>query len=182
MNRFFVRALAFPLLALPLAFVARAETSTPSPSPTPKPTKTPRPRKTRRPKATPAPTASATPTPSATPRQTRDAVPVSASDADNGKTIYVARGGVIELRLASNPSTGYSWNIISNRGLTRDGDGTYEPTPHPPQVVGSGGFSVFRFRPTRADKAEIALDLRAPGFKTGDKPAQTFRADVRVLK
>jgi len=182
MKRSIVRTLALPLLVLPLAFVARAETATPSPSPTVTPTKTPRPRKTRRPKATPAPTASATPTPSATPTQRRDAVPVSASDADNGKTIYVARGGVIELRLASNPSTGYGWNIVSNGGLTRDGDGTYEATPHPSGVVGSGGFSVFRFRPTKADKGEIALDLRAPGFKTGDKPAQIFRATVRVLK
>lgn len=182
MNRFFVRALALPLLALPLAFVARAETSAPAPSSTPKPTKTPRPRKTRRPKATPAPTASATPTPSATPTQRRDSVPVSASNADNGRTIFVARGGVIELRLASNPSTGYSWNIVSNRGLTSEGDATYEPTPHPPGVVGSGGFSLFRFLPTKANNGEIALDLRAPGFKSGDKPAQTFRADVRVLK
>ena len=116
------------------------------------------------------------------PTQKRDAVPVSTSEADNGKTIYVARGGVIELRLASNPSTGYGWDIISNSGLTQVGEGTYEASPHRARVVGSGGFSVFRFRPTKADKGEIALDLRAPGFKTGDKPAETFRATVRVLK
>jgi len=167
-NRFFVRALALPLLVLPLAFVARADTATPSPKPKSKPAKTPRPHKKRQPKATPT--------------QKRDAVPVSASEADNGKTIYVARGGVIELRLASNPSTGYGWNIVSNSGLTRDGDGTYEASPHRARVVGSGGFSVFRFRPTRTDKGEIALELRAPGFKDGDKPAQTLRANVRVLK
>jgi len=177
MNPPVFRALALSLFLAPLSLLAHAQT--PSPKSAAQPDCR---RKTRKPKATPSPTASATPTPTALPTQARDSVPVSASEADNGKTIFVARGGVIELRLASNPSTGTSWNILSNRGLTRDGEPTYEPTPVAAKTVGSGGFSLFRFRPTKADTGEIALDLRAPGFKIGDKPAQTFRAQVRVLK
>jgi predicted secreted protein len=168
MNRFFSRSLALSLFVAPLALVARAQTPTATLQPTVRRAKTPKPKRTPRPKATPTPV--------------RPQIPVSASDANNGKTIFVARTGIIELRLASNPSTGYGWSVVSNRNLKLEGEPSYEATPVAPDVVGSGGFSVFRFRALKEGQGDLALDLRSPGFKTGDKAAREFRAVVRVLK
>ncbi len=176
MNRFFSRALALSLLVAPLSLIARAQTSPTvtdplaKPTPTPKPTRTPKPKKTPKPKATP------------TPLPTQAPIPVSLSDAQNGQTVFVARNGILELRLASNPSTGYGWNVVSSRNLQLQGEPAYEATSTAPRVVGSGGFSVFRFRAVKDGTGDLALDLRAPGFKTGDKAAKEFRAVVRVLK
>ena len=166
MNHLFPRFVALSLLVAPLALIAQAQT----PIAPPKPTRTPKPKRTPKPGATPTPT------------RVQPTIPVSASDANNGKTIFVARGGVIELRLASNPSTGYGWNVVSSRNLKLEAEPGYEASPHAPGIVGSGGFSVFRFRAVKDGTGDLALDLRAPDFKRGDKAAEQFRAVVRVLK
>jgi inhibitor of cysteine peptidase len=38
--------------------------------------------------------------------------------ADNGTTITVNSGSTFTIKLAENPSTGYSWNVSSSPGLT----------------------------------------------------------------
>lgn len=182
MNQTISRIAALSLLLAPLALIARAQTSEPLPTaqPTPsvKPTKTPKP--TRTPKPTKAPKPTATPEP--TPTTTTAPIPISATDGDDGKTLFVRRGGLIELRLASNPSTGYGWFVVSTTNIKQEGEAAYEASPVAPGVVGSGGFSVFRFRGVKNGTGDLALDLRAPGYKEGDAPAKTFRAVVRVLK
>ncbi len=38
---------------------------------------------------------------------------VQLSEADNSKTVEVAKGGKVIVSLASNPTTGYSWAVIA---------------------------------------------------------------------
>ncbi len=178
MNTLPLRLAALSLILLPVAFIAQAKTRTPAPGPTRAPIRTPKPTRAPRPTRTPRPTS----TPRPTPTPTRLPIPVSATDGDNGKTLFVARGGVIELRLESNPSTGYAWHVVSHTNLQPEGEPTYEATPVAAGTVGSGGFAVYHFRAVRAGRGSLALDLRSPAFKAGDKPAQTFRATVQVLK
>jgi inhibitor of cysteine peptidase len=62
----------------------------------------------------------------------------------NGKAVTVPRGGRLVVRLASNPSTGYSWRIVARPTGVRLLSRSYVP----PQSgrVGAGGVAVFTFR------------------------------------
>ncbi|RYX85940.1 hypothetical protein EON83_04070 [bacterium] len=176
MNQTFSRFAALSLVLLPIALIARAQDSTPTP--TPKPTKAPKPTKTPKPTRTPKATA----TPAPTPFSTAVPVPVSATDVENGRTLFVSRGGLIELRLASNPSTGYSWAVVASKNLELEGEPKYEATATAPEVVGSGGFTVFRFVAKKVGTSDLGLELRGPGDSATDAPSKTFRAVVKVLK
>jgi inhibitor of cysteine peptidase len=58
--------------------------------------------------------------------------------SDNGKTITVNTGDVFTVKLAENPTTGYSWNMTLGGGLQAISD-LYVPNATPRMMVGSGG-------------------------------------------
>lgn len=174
MNQTISRLAAFSLLLAPLALIARAQTSAPDPTPAPtaKPTKTPRPTKAPKPTKTPRPT----PTP------TRVPLPVSATDGDNGKTLFVTRGGLIELRMPENRTTPLGWHVVESKNLKLEGEPVYTADPSAAGMTGVGGTTLYRFRAIKNGTGSLALDLTSAGGQAGDKPAETFRAVVQVLK
>gem|GEM_PF-1954367 len=58
--------------------------------------------------------------------------------SDNGKTITMNTGDVFTVKLAENPTTGYSWNMTVGNGLQIVSD-MYVPKTTPIMMVGSGG-------------------------------------------
>lgn len=82
--------------------------------------------------------------------------------ADPGGTIQVAAGGRFALELASNPTTGYSWQVhVDGQHLDLVSQ-EFEPGG---VGVGAGGHEVFRFHALAAGETEISFDYRRPWDK-----------------
>jgi inhibitor of cysteine peptidase len=69
------------------------------------------------------------------------------TDADNGKTVQIKMGDVLEVRLSSNPTTGYEWYVQkqSTALLKLTGQSWTQP---PPGLVGAPTVQIIDFAPT----------------------------------
>jgi inhibitor of cysteine peptidase len=77
------------------------------------------------------------------------------TEADNGSELHVKTGSHLELRLPSNPTTGYKWYVQaeSTSLLTVVDQGMRDVGKLP----GSGGVQVFRLRATHAGEGVLRL-------------------------
>jgi len=102
---------------------------------------------------------------------------VTIGDSDSGKTITVPKGGKLIVRLASNPTTGYQWQISSldQEYLKPVGEPVYElPTT---DRIGSGGTQVFTFITLKPGKTMLVLDYERSWEK---KPVKKFTVTILI--
>ena len=88
------------------------------------------------------------------------AIPVL-SDAQNGATVGVAAGQVLEVRLTSRPDTGYGWQVVQGPPaitVIRQGYGP-GPGPYLKTRMGRLGQQVFDIRTPAAPGRTLALAL-----------------------
>lgn len=78
---------------------------------------------------------------------------------DPAQTIQVAAGEAFAVRLAGNPTTGYTWQASVDRSCLELIDQQFEPGG---EGVGAGGHEVFRFRARATDQTEIVFEYRRP--------------------
>ena len=104
----------------------------------------------------------------------------SITDADNGKQITVKSGDVITVTLASNPTTGYSWQVmeIDNAVLVQQGDPEYRQASGTEGLVGAGGTETFRFKGTGTGRTTLKLGYMRPWESI--PPIETFSVQVIV--
>jgi inhibitor of cysteine peptidase len=74
-------------------------------------------------------------------------------ERDRDRTVEVPIGGVLDVRLQENPTTGYSWTVEAADGLERVGD-SFEAGG---AALGAAGVRVFRFRAARPGSLELRL-------------------------
>ena len=86
------------------------------------------------------------------------------TDADNGKQISIKPGDVVTVTLESNPTTGYSWQVmeIDNAILIQDGDSEYKQSSGSDGLVGAGGTETFHFRAVGNGNASLELGYMRP--------------------
>lgn len=94
-----------------------------------------------------------------------------------GRTIDLPVGQVMELRLAENPTTGFRWVFIGDRGpacvVSAD-----QYLPSRSGAPGAGGEHRWAISGVRPGACELSLAYRR-SFET-DPPAQSFTVHVRV--
>ncbi|MBN1484241.1 MAG: protease inhibitor I42 family protein [Chloroflexia bacterium] len=101
---------------------------------------------------------------------------------DNGELVELEVGQTLVVTLASNPSTGYSWQVVKAGAsvLEQQGEAEYESSdtrdPPPP---GSGGTETFRFEAKSAGQAELELVYHRP-WEEDVEPLETFTLQVKV--
>ena len=102
------------------------------------------------------------------------------TDADNGKQISIKPGDVVTVTLESNPTTGYSWQVmeIDNAILIQDGDPEYKQSSGSDGLVGAGGTETFHFRAVGSGNASLELGYMRPWESV--PPIQTFTIQVVV--
>ncbi len=88
------------------------------------------------------------------------AIPVL-SDAQNGATVGVAAGQMLEVRLSARPDTGYGWQVVQGPpavAIIRQG---YGPAPGPYLKTRNGrvGQQVFDIRAPATPGRSVALAL-----------------------
>ena len=100
---------------------------------------------------------------------------------DNGRQIALKKGQTIAISLASNPTTGYSWQVVPLDGgvLAQVGEAKFDEKARDKDVVGAGGTETLRFEAKKPGQAMIELAYRRPWEKS-EKPIETFSVQVTV--
>jgi inhibitor of cysteine peptidase len=97
-------------------------------------------------------------------------------DGFAGRTIDLAVGQVMELRLAENPTTGFRWNFVSTGAPSCVVvDDTFQTPGGPP---GQGGMREWRIEGMQPGECDIALHYRR-SFEQSP-PSRSFTLHVGV--
>ena len=86
------------------------------------------------------------------------------SELDNGKQVAIQPGDIVSITLASNPTTGYSWQVIEiyEAVLTQKGEPEYKQNSGTQGLVGSGGTETFRFEALESGSTTLTLGYARP--------------------
>jgi inhibitor of cysteine peptidase len=91
---------------------------------------------------------------------------------DVGENIDISVGQEFIIALASNQTTGYSWQASYDETMLElvGGESTYEPEETDEEVVGGGGTELFRFKALKAGEVEVTMTYAQPweGGDVGD--------------
>lgn len=106
---------------------------------------------------------------------------IDITKADDGNTVAVPLGRSARIRLAGNPTTGYSWFLagIDGNSVAAEGEVTYSPTPRGPGIVGGGGVFELLLRTARAGKSTVRMEYKRP-WEKDTPPIEAFRVTVEV--
>ena len=95
---------------------------------------------------TPSPAATTAVTPSPAER-------FAFNETDDNKAVTLPAGSEIVISLDENPTTGYSWNVTSSRGLSYVNDTFIPPKT---DLVGAGGVHEWQYRAAEKGSAEFS--------------------------
>jgi inhibitor of cysteine peptidase len=100
------------------------------------------------------------------------------TEADNDKQITLNAGDSLTLTLESNPTTGYSWQVIEidNGVLIQDGAPEYKSDGR--NIPGAGGTEIFRFKVVENGSTSLKLGYMRPWESV--LPIETFTIQVVV--
>jgi len=105
---------------------------------------------------------------------------VRVAQENSGKAVTLRTGGRLEVALASNPTTGYSWQREGGDTAVLAPDSTrYQPSTTQPGLVGSGGTQILAFRGARPGRTRLVLVYRQP-WSGGASSGERWEADVVV--
>ncbi|MBN1631396.1 MAG: protease inhibitor I42 family protein [Thermoleophilia bacterium] len=108
-----------------------------------------------------------------------DAPTFTLDEEDDGSTVTVEAGDIVDVVLEGNPTTGYGWTVdLSTEDaaiLEQVGEPTYVPDS---ELVGAGGTYTFRFRALAVGEATLVLNYARPWESV--PPLKTFSVTVAV--
>jgi inhibitor of cysteine peptidase len=108
--------------------------------------------------------------------------PMKLTEADNGKTVTLKVGDEMQVLLAGNPTTGYSWTTSLSAAdktvVQQQGEPAYAQQSTDRSVVGSGGTFTFTFKATATGQVAVKFGYARP-FESVP-PIQTFAVTVIV--
>ena len=99
---------------------------------------------------------------------------------DNGKKIDLKENEKITIKLESNPTTGYQWNLSDdiNFEIISLVSSKYTQTPGNEDLVGAGGYETFTFKTISSGETSITLTYNR--LWEDEEPAETFKLDISV--
>lgn len=126
-----------------------------------------------------APSMAADATKAGTNRGKEDAVlPLSAADADRTITLGLRQHASIQLQ--ANPSTGYSWEVLSAGNVRVDQPiEVVNPSAAPNPVVGAPGIAIVKVHPVRSGRGFLILGYKRPWEHKVEKK---IRYNFRILR
>lgn len=105
---------------------------------------------------------------------------VAVTAADNGGEVALKPGETLTITLESNPTTGYSWQVmeINSTVLLQQGEPEYEQSPNSEGLVGAGGMERFRFEALAPGETTLVLGYMRPWESV--QPIETYSIQVVV--
>ncbi|NQY38566.1 MAG: protease inhibitor I42 family protein [Henriciella sp.] len=101
------------------------------------------------------------------------------TDPASGTEITLRPGGKLNLKLDSNPTTGYFWYLkdIDASQVDQLSD-TYNADPAPEGLVGSGGHQLFVFEALSTGKSNLVLSYE----RSPEDVAETLKLKIKVIE
>lgn len=101
------------------------------------------------------------------------------TDPASGTEIVLRPGGKLNLKLDSNPTTGYFWYLkdIDASQVDQLSD-TYNADPAPEGLVGSGGHQLFVFEALSTGKSNLVLSYE----RSPQDVAETLSLKIKVIE
>ncbi len=101
------------------------------------------------------------------------------TDPDSGTTVTLRPGGKLNLKLDSNPTTGYYWYLkdIDASRVDQLSEG-YFADPAPEGVTGSGGHQMFVFEALSVGRSELKLSYE----RSPQDVAETLTLKIKVIE
>lgn len=99
------------------------------------------------------------------------------TDPASGTDITLRPGGKLELKLYSNPTTGYFWYLkdIDASKIDQLSDG-YFADPAPEGITGSGGHQMFVFEALATGNSKLVLSYE----RSPEDVAETLKLNIKV--
>lgn len=86
--------------------------------------------------------------------------------AVSAQIMQLSLGETFTARLASNPSTGYSWTLIENVGdALKQGERVFESEKNNANMAGVGGVDVWKFEAVKKGQQTLRFEYRRPWEK-----------------
>ena len=100
------------------------------------------------------------------------------TEADNGRSIELKVGDVLEVTLPGNPTTGFQWEVdsVDSAILRQIGEPEFKPSNN---AVGSGGNFTLRFEAVGTGQTELKM-IHHRSFEENVPPIQTFEVTITV--
>jgi inhibitor of cysteine peptidase len=101
------------------------------------------------------------------------------TDPESGTTVTLRPGGKLNLKLDSNPTTGYYWYLKDiDASLVDQLSEDYFADPAPEGVTGSGGHQMFVFEALRPGRANLKLSYE----RSPQDVAETLTLQIKVVE
>jgi len=114
-------------------------------------------------------------------QQTHSAAPVlTLTSKDRAKTVQLHVGQMLEVQLAANPSTGYSWTLNGSAVPLELVKSDFMPHAGKSGKVGAAGAQSLRFVAKSDGTVKLVLDYHRP-WEKNKRPARTFSVTVNVV-
>ena len=109
-----------------------------------------------------------------------DAARIILTDENNGQGVTLNQGKTLQVRLASNPTTGYGWQLVKNNEniLQPVGNPVLEPPQNSPSVNTIN--QVFRFEAKSVETNILELHYQEPA-QANRTPKNIYRLTVQML-
>ena len=103
------------------------------------------------------------------------------TEKNNGDSINLKINDDIEIKLESNPTTGYSWFLNDNVDVTivSVSDPVFIESEKDKELVGAGGYEIFTIKAISKGKTGIILNYERP-WEEGVEPIETFEITISV--
>jgi inhibitor of cysteine peptidase len=105
---------------------------------------------------------------------------VDLSENDAGAALDVDRGTTLVVRLPANPTTGYTWSLVtSGTSVVNEGDPTFVQSASAGEKVGAGGTESWSFTAQESGEQELLFEYRR-AWERDTPPAKSLSYSIRV--
>jgi predicted secreted protein len=98
---------------------------------------------------------------------------IEVDEQSNGKTISLASGQVLVIRLAENPTSGFRWFVASHSAVRLDADDFFPAGTG----VGAGGIRQMQWSASAPGQFDITLELKR-SWEPGNAAIKHFHLTV----
>ncbi|NQT66287.1 MAG: protease inhibitor I42 family protein [Actinobacteria bacterium] len=101
---------------------------------------------------------------------------------DKGKSFELEKGDRINIKLESNPTTGYSWILDgeTDTSVVSLFDSKFVQTEKEEELVGAGGYEIFTFKAENNGQTEIILTYKRSWEEEELKEEFLFKINITV--
>ncbi len=103
---------------------------------------------------------------------------VELNEEMNGGAVVLEQGQTLVLKLASNPTTGYDWELVDLNGaiLEQVGEVEYKSDS---TLVGAGGVNTYTFKAVGSGNMQLSL-IYHRSWEKDIPPIEAYELDVTV--